>query len=229
MGFYENAFRFMRDCYDELDRPEDHPMRRFEDAFKPDNYVGVTEKGLDGQWSNWSAYFPPAAGQPGDPFAVRNPFSVKGYLTQCLHLLRTLLLSVQDKGHLPSAEDGPASLTGAAASLITSLLSTVRSDLTGTAKRAARYGQLALGALILEAISVLQGLIDGVTRNGDAAKPAGLLDQLSGAIRYQFELLLATDPEVRRIWEIVDTVLAIIRGCLREGVLFSPQGFDLFG
>ncbi len=227
MGFYENAFRFMRDCYDELDRPEGHPMRRFEDAFKPDNYVGVTEKGLDGQWSNWSAYFPPAAGQPGDPFAVRNPFSVKGYLTQCLHLLRTLLLSVQDKGHLPSAEGSPASLTGAAASLITSLLSTVRSDLTGTAKRAARYGQLALGALILEAISVLQGLIDGVTRNDDAAKPAGVLDQLSGAIRYQFELLLATDPEVRRIWEIVDTVLAIIRGCLREGVLISPQGFDL--
>ncbi|MFC6583604.1 hypothetical protein [Sulfitobacter aestuariivivens] len=112
-------------------------------------------------------------------------------------------------------------------SLISSLLSTARSDMTGTAMRAARYGQLAVGALVLEAIGALQRILDTLRPGTDPQGPASLLDRLSATIRYQFELLIASDDEVRRVWEIVDTVLAIVRGVLREGVLFSPQGFDL--
>jgi uncharacterized protein with NAD-binding domain and iron-sulfur cluster len=227
MGFYENAFRLMRDCYAELDRPESHPLRTWRDAFVPDNFVGVTEIDPNNQWKNWAAYFPPAAGLPGDPLNQRSPFTVQGYLTQCLRLVRTLLLSVQDKGHLPPVGTGNEGIASAAASLMTSLVSVMRSDLMGSAARAAKYGQLALGALILEALSVLQGIFAKVSPGADLAAPRLLLERVSAAIQKQFDLLVASDDEVRRVWEIVDTLLAIARGILREGVLFSPQGFDL--
>lgn len=227
MGFYENAFRLMRDCYSELDRPEGHPLRGWQDAFVPDNFVGVTEKKPGNQWVNWSAYFPPAAGLPGDPLKTSNPFSVGGYLTQCLRLLRTLMLSVQDKGDMPPAGTGNEGLTTAATSLITSLIATIRSDAIGSATRAAKYGQLAIGALILEAISGLQWVADRLSPESDLNASTTLLDRLGIAIKHQFDILIETDDEVRRIWEIVDVLLAIVRGILREGVLFSPKGFDV--
>ena len=34
-GLYYNAFRMMREVYEELDRPKEIPIRTFEDAFKP--------------------------------------------------------------------------------------------------------------------------------------------------------------------------------------------------
>jgi uncharacterized protein with NAD-binding domain and iron-sulfur cluster len=34
LGFYDNAFRIMRAAYEELRRPEGHPLRTFDDAFK---------------------------------------------------------------------------------------------------------------------------------------------------------------------------------------------------
>ena len=39
-GFYDNAFRMMRDCYEELARDPSMPLARFDDAFKPaDDFV----------------------------------------------------------------------------------------------------------------------------------------------------------------------------------------------
>src|SRR6516225_4970158 len=46
MGYYENAFRLMRDCYAELRAvaPETNPLR-FEDAFSPAEYNGAMDAG----------------------------------------------------------------------------------------------------------------------------------------------------------------------------------------
>lgn len=226
MGFYENAFRMMRDCYSELRRPEGHPIRTWQDAFVPDNYVGVTERVSGSQWDNWSAYFPPAAGLPGDPLSDRSPFSIRGYIAQCLRLLRTLIQSVQDRSVGPdprAANDGlPAALTA----LVSSLVSSLRQDTSGFATRSARYGQMALGAVLLEAVGALQRAIDVISKPKDDTTAATLLDKIAATLQHQFDLLIASDKELRRIWEIVDVVLAIVRGVLREGLLFSPQGFE---
>jgi len=48
-GFYENAFRVMREAYEELDRPAGHPLATFEDAFKGCNRVIL----YDRQGSGW--------------------------------------------------------------------------------------------------------------------------------------------------------------------------------
>lgn len=56
-GFYDNAFRILKDCYEELDRPQDAPLARVTDAFKPAPKIAFTEKHR-GSWSVWSWDFP---------------------------------------------------------------------------------------------------------------------------------------------------------------------------
>jgi uncharacterized protein with NAD-binding domain and iron-sulfur cluster len=48
-GFYENAFRVMREAYQELERPPGHPLATLEDAFKGCNQLVL----YDRQGSSW--------------------------------------------------------------------------------------------------------------------------------------------------------------------------------
>src|SRR5262245_41006162 len=49
MGFYENAFRLMRECYAELGRDRDqHAMADWTDAFVADPVCGVMDLAPDG-------------------------------------------------------------------------------------------------------------------------------------------------------------------------------------
>src|SRR5262249_52078641 len=52
MGFYENAFRVMRECYAELGRDRDEcPIADWTDAFVPDQFCGVMDQSANGDWS----------------------------------------------------------------------------------------------------------------------------------------------------------------------------------
>ncbi|MHB8464273.1 MAG: FAD-dependent oxidoreductase [Acidimicrobiales bacterium] len=65
LGYYDNAFRLMRDVYDELDRPARDPgcpIATFEDAFTPANTIGLA----DGQLGDWVAVFPTNGLRPGE-------------------------------------------------------------------------------------------------------------------------------------------------------------------
>lgn len=55
-GFYENAFRIMKECYDELG--SQGPFQTVEDAFKPHNYIVLEEK-INGNWKNIDLNFAP--------------------------------------------------------------------------------------------------------------------------------------------------------------------------
>lgn len=55
LGFYENAFRMMKQCYDELG--EDGPFRSIEDAFKPHSLI-VLEEYIKNHWVNIYLDFP---------------------------------------------------------------------------------------------------------------------------------------------------------------------------
>jgi len=63
-GFYENAFRVMRSCYQELNRPSTMPLATWDEAFKPNAMVSWMEELQP--WIAWNNRFPEYSSTPGD-------------------------------------------------------------------------------------------------------------------------------------------------------------------
>src|SRR5678816_2970879 len=70
MGWYENAFRLLRECYAELGRD-------WQSAFQPASLIAVSDQSHDGRWEPWMRLFPPTDGLPGDPGARRERWTVR--------------------------------------------------------------------------------------------------------------------------------------------------------
>jgi uncharacterized protein with NAD-binding domain and iron-sulfur cluster len=64
LGFYDNAFRLMRDCYASLERPDHCPIRSWRDAFFPAGSIGLGDE-AGGAWEDWVARFPEDDDEPG--------------------------------------------------------------------------------------------------------------------------------------------------------------------
>ncbi|MCB0664030.1 MAG: NAD(P)-binding protein, partial [Saprospiraceae bacterium] len=64
-GFYENAFRMMKELYGSLHRPSGAPLATFNDAFKPKPYMTLTEH-VEGTWVDWKMDLPKLPGTLGD-------------------------------------------------------------------------------------------------------------------------------------------------------------------
>lgn len=216
MGFYENAFRLMRECYAE--RRAAFPNCRFSDwreAFKPAPDVGVADR-VPGGWDFWVAHFPPSGGDPGDP-ASGGPLTVASYIKQSAILVVELIRSAgaQAGASGRDAQDAQASNgPDALASAISALL---------------RYGQLAGAAAVLQAGELLRQAADLFFPqfvSGLASPVIQLIDGLAAAARRQLAFLVDGDAELRRVWQVIDLILAILRGSIRFGLALDPRGFD---
>lgn len=212
LGFYENAFALLRQCYAERNR--DGRPRRFADwreAFIPSPHIGLADRNADGTWAAFMAQFPGGDGLPGDPLSAGNPYTVAGYLWRTAALLRTLLQACQTRGAAPpdTADDAPLS---------------VAAVLDGVS-RLLKYGVLATLAAMIEAASLLERVTGSLSRYPDSVLLA-LLDAIGGGARRQLEQLTERDDELRRLWEIIDIVLATMRGIVRDGLATDPRGFD---
>jgi uncharacterized protein with NAD-binding domain and iron-sulfur cluster len=218
LGFYENAFRLMRECYAELGRdPDQCEIADWQDAFYPDPNVGMADIGRDGQWLHWTANFPPASGLPGDPLTDTNPFTMSGYLTRTAALLRTLLTSVQT-GSISTAEpdsvahddDRPTTTASAIRSSIDRLFS---------------LGVLGTVTGLLEAVAILEIIFRSLPSYSENAV-LKLLKGVGKTVRSKLENVAQRDDESRYIWEIIDLVLAILVGIVRFRLVTDRRGFD---
>ncbi len=72
-GFYDNAFRVMRECYGELGRNPNQPLATWDQAFAPQDLV-VMEEHIDDEWVPWAIKFPRNDAVPGDPGALLSPW-----------------------------------------------------------------------------------------------------------------------------------------------------------
>src|SRR5262249_55214699 len=154
MGFYENAFRLLRECYRELGRdPATCRLADWRDAFSPTSLVGLADRSRDGSWHTWMACFPPGKGLPGDPLTEQNPFSVTGYLVRAAVLLRVLLSSCERR-----EGNGTASFPGEAPSL---------EALGEAVSRILKLGMLGTMAALIEAVAVLEVLLGALPRFSD--------------------------------------------------------------
>ncbi len=216
MGFYENAFRLMRECYAELGRDRARcRIADWRDAFVPAEMNVVADLSARAGWMPWKVLFPPTPGNPGDPPAESRPWTVGAYLARCVSLLRTLVESLPEpsrRGAGGAEDDGGAP---GAASL--PLLERIAQLMC--------YGELATVTALLEALRLLEGGLAIAPVQAPGALPA-LVAAVSGAAHRHLEALLEKDEGTRRLWEIADLVLAVLRGAVRFGLLTDARGFD---
>ena len=89
LGYYDNAFRLMREAYDELDRARSEPgcpIGTWRDGFFPASLIGV---GSDqaGRWADWLAWFPENDQLPGEPSEGDDAMDAVDLARQLLALL----------------------------------------------------------------------------------------------------------------------------------------------
>ena len=72
-GFYYNAFKNMRACYEELNRPPGAPFATLEEAFIPHHNTAFAQY-FDDKWQFWPIITPPLPGKPGEGFRPKTLF-----------------------------------------------------------------------------------------------------------------------------------------------------------
>jgi uncharacterized protein with NAD-binding domain and iron-sulfur cluster len=227
LGFYDNAFRLLRECYDELGAdPGSFAVSDWREAFCPESDIGLLAEAGPESWLSWSACFPPQDGLPGDDFDPSQPFSLQYYLGRAIELLRTLIFEVEviKRGGRPGD-------TRVAEELANDGQRDERLPASNTDRITATIGALAAGGIfatamsLAEALALLQGAIGLV----GAAFPDLLthfVEKIAADLRVWLENNLLADSRFRYIWEIVDLVLAIVVGTVRFGLLSDPRGLD---
>lgn len=212
MGFYENAFRIMRDCYAEL---PDGAVSRFKDwreAFMPDPWVGVADESRSG-WRVWHAHFPAVPGLPGDPLEETNPFSLSAYLTRSVELLRALVRSTFSAK--PDAEPKDLEFSNVSPRAIVDKMASVL-----------RAGLFTGAGALYEAVSLLK---IGLSVKELAAGQFTILEfaeAIADNLNQQTEELMGLDEEIGSKLELIELVVTIIVGILRDGLISDPMGLD---
>jgi uncharacterized protein with NAD-binding domain and iron-sulfur cluster len=218
MGFYENAFRLIRECYAELNRdPRKCRIADWRDAFVAEPFIGIGGRsGHDKLRQEWLAQFPPGDGLPGDPLTDYNPFTLTSYLIRSAILMRTLLTSVA------GTNENEARAAGFAAPEHSAITA---AELQTTIARYLKFGMLATFTGLISATRALELILRAQpAANYHSLMP--LIDAIADNLKQQFAAIAERDPDLRPVWEIIDLVLAFQRGVLRFNLLADPRGFD---
>ena len=241
LGFYENAFRMMREAYAEAglagmgpDAPAGQrlPFGSFEDAFAPESHVGVASQSPDGGWEAWSGYLPPMAGTPGDPLdAGTNPFSLTAYLARCVALSFALMNSMVGKpGPLPGvARPDERSVTDEARELADQAASgDSTSNLIARMAAWLDKGLLLTGAGVLQGATIAETWLRGFSPlPGFDSTVLRYLETLATQVRKLLRKYVGADPQMRRKTEVIDLIMTIVVGLYRDRVLFDQErGLD---
>lgn len=201
MGYYENAFRLMRECYDELGRDRSSsPLATWEDAFAPSGNVAAADRTSSGAWSPWTVCFPETAGKPGEPANHYDPPSVSDYLVRTAALIGKLLATtfrVEQPGVSPT------------------------SGLRDIAGRLAGYAGLGGLAAVLEALRAVELVVGQSTEQ--IINP---INAIAGATRALLQDYVRERDELRRLWGVIDVALASMRGLADPKLLRENRGFD---
>ncbi len=216
LGFYENAFRLLRECYAELGRDaQSHRFATWSDAFMADSHIGIADRAAE-SWLSWTAYFPAAPGLPGDPMGADTPFTLAKYLGRAVALLRTLLLGVDTWP--PAEAPGEAAHTGPPERGIGRLVEGMATLL--------RYGTLATMAALIEALALLELALKALPTLPDRIV-LPFVERIAAEMRGRLAALVTQDPRMRPKWEIIDLILAILVGAVRFGLLTNPRGLEV--
>lgn len=235
-GYYENAFRLLRDCHEELneraekgDKRWSTTMHSIEEGFRPVSSIGIVEDEAPG-WPRWVATFPENDLSPWDRDLISEPadWDVRWYLetllTRSVELLAAYLRSAADEAKLPDRSIEPGDGPGG-----------FEEVLVGLGQRLADVTDLATEPAGLLA-TLATRYVEAMARCS-SDEPFGLFEQvlaaagrLLDAVRLRLDEQFVSDrASVRRIWSLVDVLLAIVRGLLYHRVASEEDLEELDG
>lgn len=228
LGYYDNAFRMIRDVYADLDRSRtapDCPITGWRDAFSPAGRVGVEER-LGRSWQHWVASFRPTRGEPGDDDTPGGTASVSEFLRRAVGLLAdfsTSLLEMRADDRAGRAREPAPAVVLSASAQPPSDLGFPRSTTAG------EWRGRELGALVQQAqFAAVIAAVEGIRLLGTSV-PTGTLDLLAEQLdrmRIDLDVVVSRgDPSLRRLGELADLVVTCCLGIVRDRLLTHPSGF----
>jgi uncharacterized protein with NAD-binding domain and iron-sulfur cluster len=211
LGYYDNAFRLMRDVYAHLDRATTDPacpIATWRDAFEPADRVGVEDR-RDGHWSHWVATFARNHREPGADADAGQPLSPATFVRRGLSLLLDFSESIR-RGQVPAAPAGVV--------------------LSASPTPPARGSVPPVGALLRQAeIAAMVGAVESIrllraTVPGSNPLAAFVVDYL-GRMRADLVARVREADDARRAWELADLVITCLQGAVSDGLLTDPGGY----
>ena len=223
LGFYDNAFRMMRECYAELAASgQPSPFGHWQEAFVPESDIGLFSSTEQGGWQSWAGRFPPRPGLPGDLLKPGEMLSLSGYIERAIELLRTLLLEcdVTLRGRSAATYRAAPKLWPPDPAILTKPEAMLRA-VQGLADR----GVLSGAFVLAEALGLLGLTLSWLPSAFDSAW-VRLAERVGTDLRRWLEDNFLANDQLRHVWEIMDLMLAILVGTVRFDLLTDPRGLD---
>ena len=197
LGSYENAFRLLRECYAELDRPTTDPtapITAWDEAMIPADNPGLADHQADG-WMTWLGTHPRDQQLPGDPDSSGRGVTTVGFVQQALQLVLAFTDSLRDAGpralHLSTTLEPPP---------------TPQSQAIDAVQRA-----------------ILAALLAVAQPQPPEAPPADVLEHALGAARNAIDF--ENRPDHRRSWVLISLITAVVRGVIVDNLVTDSRGF----
>jgi uncharacterized protein with NAD-binding domain and iron-sulfur cluster len=195
LGYYENAFGLLRECYTELDRATTDPtapIKDWDQALIPGDNLGLADL-FGGDWLMWLGTFTRNDGRPGEPGATGREMTVFEFIRRALRLVRDFAES--QRGATP---------VGVALS--------TSPEPPPTARWIEAVANAAFAALL--ALANPGPSLSAPTRLIERA-----VDAVRDAIDYEHR------PDHKRSWLLLSMMTAVIRGILADNLVTDPRGF----
>ncbi|MEL6574738.1 MAG: NAD(P)-binding protein [Pseudomonadota bacterium] len=231
LGFYENAFRAMNDAFGEL-QDDDRVYRSIEEAFESQNLIGVMEN-VDGDWRPFIIDYPTAPGVPGDG-TPKHHDSVWEVMTAAMRLVGLWIekeLGFGHEGHeahaahLAEVPEGHESRGGflhwlvhQADELWDDAVNGIE-DLMRTAERGFLQAAYKIAQLMPSDWTHLDDHKHGIFLS--------LLERERDRLKARFEASARKNDTLRRMYMIVDLMLAAFRGLIANRREINKHGLGV--
>lgn len=237
LGSYENTFRLVRACYEELGRPPEAPLATWQDAFRKQSYAVVLcklsgESALDGGWFPWTFELPTNDAVPGDGGELPTPWALLRVGVEWLwslwgrsEIVRTFLAEVP--GAASRSADMPPWIAAALAKIEATTSFTplshplVGSGIPGDDAPASAEGG-GLGRLVCAIRNVVRWLPESPAEHdaGSHHLLAWLLRRLRDRAWELLHPFVPTEPWAYELWVSIDLAGSMAAGFLADGLLF---------
>jgi uncharacterized protein with NAD-binding domain and iron-sulfur cluster len=221
MGFYENAFDVIRQAYaycKDNNLTPGTPFPTYKEAFAPMNFTAVAEEYPPGKYQLWPIFWPASSEMPGDPDSADAPRSFDpstpwGYVTALVSWIRSEVDRVAKDHNI---------LHGILADLCDDVLAVAASADHSAANVSAA------NTTVMHRLERFVFRFPPDPRSHSQDEIGTLLraiDAILSEMRQAIEYLFAGDTELRHLFIIVETGLAIAKGMIADDVI--NQGFSV--